>query len=103
MCNACCLVHVPHNEAFGLVLIEAGVCGTPVIAMRIGGIPEIISNSRFGVLIENGDIEGLAQAMSALLLDPDKGGYMANEFRQRVSVAFSVESMAAGYFEVING
>ncbi len=103
MCNACCLVHVPHNEAFGLVLIEAGVCGTPVIAMRVGGIPEIISNSRFGVLIENGDIEGLAQAMSALLLDPDKGGYMANEFRQRVSVAFSVESMAAGYFEVING
>lgn len=101
MRNAACLAHTSHNEAFGLVLIEAGVCGTPIIATRVGGIPEIIPTAEFGLLFEDGDIEGLANSIETLMLDQDKAKSRADRFHQRVLSDFSADQMVSRFVETV--
>jgi glycosyltransferase involved in cell wall biosynthesis len=60
------LVLNSHEEPFGLVLVEAMSSGTPVLATRVGGIPEIVQDSRNGWLVEKGDTAGLARRMIQL-------------------------------------
>jgi L-malate glycosyltransferase len=55
-----------REEPFGLVLIEAMSSGTPVLATRVGGIPEIVRDSENGWLIEKSDTPGLAQKLLEL-------------------------------------
>jgi glycosyltransferase involved in cell wall biosynthesis len=56
-------------EPFGIVLLEAGLFEIPVIASRVGGIPEIITDNKNGRLVEPNDPVALAMAMRALLLN----------------------------------
>jgi glycosyltransferase involved in cell wall biosynthesis len=51
------------SEGYGLVALEALACGTPVIASRVGGIPEILTSNDFGILVPPRDSEALARAM----------------------------------------
>lgn len=60
------LVLNSRDEPFGLVLIEAMACGTPVLATRVGGIPEIVTDSENGWLIESGDSAALASTLLEL-------------------------------------
>jgi len=57
------------QETFGLVILEAFSVGLPVVAFRSGGIPELVENGRNGLLVEQGDEEGLYRAMSELARD----------------------------------
>jgi glycosyltransferase involved in cell wall biosynthesis len=66
-------------EAFGLVLIEAMACGLPVIATRVGAVPEIIEDGVNGILVEKGDVCGLSRAIVALASN--------REWRQRMRAA----------------
>ncbi|HUC95280.1 MAG TPA: glycosyltransferase family 4 protein [Candidatus Saccharimonadales bacterium] len=58
-----------ENETFGQVFIEAMACGLPVIGTKVGGIPEIISDSSNGYLIPPNDSSVLAQMMEKLIND----------------------------------
>jgi glycosyltransferase involved in cell wall biosynthesis len=51
-----------YNEAFGLILVESLACGTPVVALRDGGAPEIVDSPEIGHLFEGGE-EDLARAL----------------------------------------
>jgi len=55
------------NEPFGLINIEAGATGKPVVATRVGGIPEIIDHGVNGFLVEPDDINGLCEHVSTLI------------------------------------
>jgi glycosyltransferase involved in cell wall biosynthesis len=57
------------QETFGLVLLEAFSAGLPVIAFRSGGIPELVEHRKNGIIVNQGDEEGLYQSMRELLLD----------------------------------
>jgi len=57
-------------EAFGLVNVEAMSVGRPVVACRVGGIPEIITDGETGLLINPSDPKALADALIKLLKDP---------------------------------
>jgi glycosyltransferase involved in cell wall biosynthesis len=89
-------------EAFGLVLTEALYLGTPVVASKAGGIPEIVSDGIDGVLVPPADAEALAGALAELLLDPDRRRRMAGAGRQKVQERFSFEGMVRAYEEIYN-
>jgi glycosyltransferase involved in cell wall biosynthesis len=63
-------------EPFGIVLIEAMASGRPVVASRIGGIPEVVDDEQTGILVPPGDSLALRRAMTRLLAD--------SELRQRI-------------------
>jgi len=54
-------------ESFGLVPLEAMSCGVPVVAYRVGGLPEVVEDGVSGSLLEVGDVEGAVQSSLAIL------------------------------------
>jgi glycosyltransferase involved in cell wall biosynthesis len=63
-------------ETQGIVLLEASASGLPIIAVRATCIPEIVHDGINGYLAESGDLNGLSNAMSWLLKDPEKAKFM---------------------------
>ncbi len=59
-------------EPFGRVAVEAQGCALPVIGFSSGGLPEIVVHGETGLLVNDGDIDGLATAMASLISDPHK-------------------------------
>ncbi len=58
------------KEAFGLVILESLVAGTPIIASAVGGIPEIITNKKNGLLVKPKNKDNLIKALKKLLTNP---------------------------------
>ncbi|MCS6806053.1 MAG: glycosyltransferase family 4 protein [Acidobacteriota bacterium] len=84
-------------EAFGLVLAEALYLGTPVVATRVGGIPEIVDDGVDGVLVPPADSEALADAIAELLNDPARRRQMAGAGRHKVVSRFQFNQMVRAY------
>ncbi len=59
-------------EALGTVLLDAMAHGIPIVASRVGGIPEVVRNEREGILKEPGDAAGFADAILSLVSGPDR-------------------------------
>jgi glycosyltransferase involved in cell wall biosynthesis len=64
------LVAPSRWEGFGLMLVEAMACATPIVATEVDGIPEVVGNGSAARLVPNGDATALVQAMLALLDEP---------------------------------
>lgn len=58
-------------EAFGMVLVDAMAAGTPVVATRVGGMPEVLDGGAAGLLVPYGDAGALADALRQVVDDPD--------------------------------
>jgi glycosyltransferase involved in cell wall biosynthesis len=82
-------------DAFPLATLEAMAAGVPVIASRVGGIPEQITHLEHGVLVRPGDAEELADWIVRLHDDAALRGQLAAAASQRVRGVFSVERQAA--------
>jgi glycosyltransferase involved in cell wall biosynthesis len=78
-------------EAFGLVLVEAMSHGLPVIASRIGGMPEIVEDGVTGLLFEPGNSEDLANKMNLLWENPDLCRQMGIQGHEKVISEYSNE------------
>ena len=83
------LFPIDWNEPFGLVMIEALACGTPVIAFRRGSVPEVIDHGRTGFIVEE-----LADAVAAVRRLPEISRERCRETFDR---RFSVSRMADDY------
>ena len=59
------------NEAWGMAVLEAAGAGLPVVAGRVGGVPEIVADGETGLLAEPGDAAGFAAALERLLAAPE--------------------------------
>ncbi len=68
-------------EGFGLVYLEAGAYGLPVVATRSGGVADAVKDGHTGLLVEPGDVEGIAVALLRLLTNPDLLRRMGRENR----------------------
>ncbi|MEM2878087.1 MAG: glycosyltransferase family 4 protein [Candidatus Hadarchaeales archaeon] len=73
-------------EPFGIVLIEAMSCGTPVVATEVGGIPEVVGDA--GVLVKPGNPDEIARAVNFILSDPRKRKTLSVRSRRRVEKHF---------------
>jgi starch synthase len=81
-------------EPFGLINLEAMACGTPVVASRVGGIPEVVVDGETGWLVEPGDATALGQALREALADPERARRMGEAGRRRVEAHFSWDRIA---------
>ena len=91
------------TEALPTVLAEAMAAKLPIVASRVGGIPEMIANGQNGFLVTPEDLAGLAKACNHLLEHPEKRGDMGAEgwkiVRQKFSIDRQVEQLKELYFE----
>ncbi len=81
-----------YDETFGLVMIEAMACGTPVIAWRNGSVPEVVFDGKTGYIVDS--VEGMVKAIQSI----DK--ISREETRHRAVTFFSQEKMTQGYLRV---
>ncbi|MGP2440080.1 glycogen synthase [Streptomyces sp. JW3] len=83
-------------EPLGIVNLEAMACGTPVVASRTGGIPEVVADGETGVLVDvDDDFEaGLARALDSVIGDPDRARRMGAAGRERAVAEFGWDAVA---------
>jgi spore coat protein SA len=87
------LVNPSFSEAFGMSLIEGMANQKPVIATRVGGMPEIVRNGKTGLLVNTGDVSALADAMNQLLANSEQQRTMGRAGRERVLKLFTWEKV----------
>lgn len=81
------------REACPLVLIEAMACGVPVVASRIGGIPNIVENYKDGLLVEPGSITDIEKKIRKLVNDDSLRKRLGEKAREKAVNQFSIEQM----------
>jgi glycosyltransferase involved in cell wall biosynthesis len=89
-------------EPLGLALMEAMALGRPVVASRVGGIPEFIIDGTTGLLVSAGSAQELADAIHELVIDPPKARELGSAARAHVMTHFTVERTLAGYRREVN-
>lgn len=95
------LVHASTTgEPFGQVLIEGMAAGKPIVATRGGAVPEIVIDGETGLLVPMGDPIKMAEAITALLSDPDRAAAMGRAGRERLAQNFTIEKTAQGVQQV---
>lgn len=108
------LFPIQWEEPFGLVMIEAMACGTPVVAFARGSVPEIIKDGQTGLIVNpsNRDIrgswvvkktgvDGLCEAVARIFsLSPEKYRQMRQACHNHVEKKFTVKKMVDGYEKI---
>lgn len=81
------------QEAFPMVLLEAGQSGVPIVATDVGGVSELVANGVSGTLVEPGDSASLARGIGAVIADPPLAHRMAGQLLADIHSRFMVEHM----------
>jgi glycosyltransferase involved in cell wall biosynthesis len=97
------VVAVPsHEEGLGLVAVEAGLCGTPVVGFRSGGLVDVVDDGATGFLVPPGDAGALAGALDRVTADPALGAALGAAARARAA-RFAPDQVAARYRAIYDG
>lgn len=81
-------------------ILEASMCGTPVVAFRVGGIPDIVQDGVTGILVEPRNSDDLARAIQRLIESPDSRARFATSARAKALQEFSPELQANRYLSL---
>ena len=103
--SACDLVVLPsytRAEGFGMVLLEAQACGTPVIGSNVGGISCAIKDGETGLLVPPKDTQRLSRAITDLLEDDALMRKMGLEGMKRVRDEFTWEKSTQTYYSILS-
>ena len=85
------------QESFGLSALEAMACGVPVVASRVGGLPEVVEHGASGFLHAPDDIDGMAASGIRLLTDERLHGRFAERARRIVTERFCADLIVPQY------
>jgi glycogen(starch) synthase len=100
--NTSTLVVIPSRwpEPFGLVALQAAQMGRPVVACRVGGLPEVVEHEGTGLLVTADDEQAIADAVESLLSDLSSVKRMGERARQRASDRFDFSAFVDAYEQV---
>jgi sugar transferase (PEP-CTERM/EpsH1 system associated) len=87
----------PRAEGTPVSMLEAMAAGLPIVASRVGGIPEAVDDGRQGYLVPVGDVDALAGALARYVQDPSLRAAHGAAARARVEERFSMRAMVAAY------
>jgi glycosyltransferase involved in cell wall biosynthesis len=90
------------SESFGIVLLEAMAWGLPIVATRVGGIPEIIEDGVNGYLVNPGDYQEMADRIQLLLRDEISAAEMSKNNRQK-AIGYSWEQVVMRLEDLYSG
>jgi glycosyltransferase involved in cell wall biosynthesis len=97
---------VLDSESFGVAVIEAGACRRPVIASRVGGVPEVMRDGETGLLLPPGDVDALAAAIIRLATDRELAVTMGERGFESAKENYdwekSLDMMAETYHRLIH-
>lgn len=79
------------SEGTPLVILEAGAAGVPVVSTKHAGIPDVVINEETGFLVEEHDVEGMAEKMLLLLQNKELVVKMGNNAKERIKAHFSLQ------------
>jgi glycosyltransferase involved in cell wall biosynthesis len=85
------------SEGIPLSVIEGMAAGLPIVATRVGGVPEVVEDGVTGLLAPAGDAEALAERVVALAGDPELRGRLGDAGRRRALERFSEARMQEEY------
>lgn len=85
------LVLPSYIEGLPVILLEAMALGTPVVATRVGGVPELVQDGETGLLVEAGDTAALAAALMRILNEPELAARLGRQGRERVKREFAID------------
>jgi glycosyltransferase involved in cell wall biosynthesis len=89
------LVVSSNNEGTPVSAIEAMAAGCPVVATRVGGLPDLIDDGETGYLVRRGDADSLGAAVMGLLRDRETARRIGESARARVAERFTIERLVA--------
>jgi N-acetyl-alpha-D-glucosaminyl L-malate synthase BshA len=87
------------QESFGLAALEAMACEVPVVASRVGGVPEVVTDGETGFLSEVGDIDKMAEDTARLLSDKELRCTMGSRARESALGRYSTDMIIPKYIE----
>jgi len=91
------LVLPSRSEPFGIAIVEALACRKPVVATRVGGIPEIIEDGKTGLLVDSDNSGALAEALIRVLKDRELRKVLAGNGYRTVQERFRSEKTGSAY------
>lgn len=99
--QAWCFTLPSYAEVFPVSIVEAMACGLPVVASFTGGIPDIVQDGVNGFLAPAGDIQGLQQALTAVLANPQKAAAMGRanlvKANEQYDISLSIRDLVRLY------
>ena len=89
-----------RSEAMPYALLEAGLAGLPMIATRVGGIPEIIESGKNGLLVEKENSEQITESLNKLFDDKTLRETLGKNLKQTIITKFSTQQMLQNTFNL---
>jgi N-acetyl-alpha-D-glucosaminyl L-malate synthase BshA len=91
-----------EQESFGLAALEAMACEVPVVASRVGGVPEVVTDRETGFLSEVGDVDKMAEDAARLLTNTELRSEMGSRARESALARYSTDIVIPRYIEFYN-
>lgn len=102
--NASTAVVMPsRREPFGLVALQTAQMARPIVATRVGGLPEVVVHGSTGLLVNGDDVAALAEGIALLLDRPQAAARMGQAARRRAQTRFGLARMVDAYDALYRG